>query len=104
MAYTVDYTENVIEFILTNISSERVYNRIDTYRLILAEFPEIGSPYQPYYPAAQTPFPCRWIAVPDTPFTLYYLIADDEEKVVVFHIEHQASDPRSRFSWSTIDW
>lgn len=103
MSYKVDYTENVIEFILTHITSERAYNKIANYRSILTDFPEIGTPYQPHYPAAQPPFPYRWIGIPDTPFTFYYLIEESNEKVIVFHIEHQFANPRKRFDWSVID-
>lgn len=102
MSYKVKYTESVIEFIISEVSSERAYNKIDNYRFVLADFPEIGTSYQPYYPAAQSPFPCRWIAIPDTPFTLYYLIEEKDKKVVVFHIEHQATDPQKRFDRSII--
>ena len=103
MPHSVEYTDNVTEFILSQVTSERVYNKIDSYRFVLADFPEIGTPYQPSYLAAQPAFPCRWIAVPDTPFTLYYLIESTTEKVIVFHIEHRARDPRKHFDWSATD-
>lgn len=103
MAYDVVYTENVIEFILAHISSERVYDKVDSYRFVLSDFPEIGTPYQPYYPAARPPFSCRWVAVPDTPFTLYYLIEIEDARIVVFYIEHQSANPQERFDWSVVD-
>lgn len=98
MAYAVEYTEYVVDFIIDNVESEAVYNRIDSCRDLLAQFPSIGKPYDPVYPAARPPFSCRVIAVPDTPFSLYYLKDDAVEQVVVFYVEHQASNPAYRFA------
>ena len=42
--------------------------------------------------------PCRWIAIPDTPFTIYYVIDYDADEVRVFYIEHQRMNPMGRFS------
>ncbi|MEG0505755.1 MAG: type II toxin-antitoxin system RelE/ParE family toxin, partial [Raoultibacter sp.] len=96
MEYTVIYTEYVIDFIVEQVTSKRVYEKIDGYREVLASFPDIGKPYDPMYRAARPPFPCRSIPVPDTPFTLYYLKDDDCREVVVFFIEHQALNPEYR--------
>lgn len=93
----VVYTRSVVDFMMTEIESERAYDKIDEYRHVLASFPDIGRRYDPYYDAARPPFPCRFIAVPDTPFTLYYAKDDDRRRVTVFHIEHQKANPCTRF-------
>ena len=48
--------------------------------------------------AARLSVPCRWIAIPDTPFTIYYVIDYDADEVRVFYIEHQRMNPMGRFS------
>ena len=96
--YQVIYTQFVIDFMLSEITSKRVYDKIDSYRLILARFPEIGRVYDPYYETARPPFPCRFVAVPDTPFALYYTVDNVTKIVTVFYIEHLRSNPKSRFS------
>lgn len=98
--YEVVYTRSVVDFMMERIESERVYNRIDEYRTVLRRFPDIGGDYLPHYDAARPPFPCKRIAVPDTPFTLYYRKDVEERRVTVFCIEHQRANPRSRFNAS----
>lgn len=98
--YEVAYTRYVIDFMMERIESERVYNRIDEYRTVLSHFPDIGGDYDPHYDAARPPFPCKRIAVPGTPFTLYYRKDEEERRVTIFYIEHQRADPRGRFSAS----
>ena len=65
---------------------------------MLALFPEMGREYDPVYDAARLSIPCRWIAIPDTPFTIYYVIDYDADEVRVFYIEHQRMNPMGRFS------
>ena len=96
--YEVAYTRSVVDFMMAEIESERVYDKVVVYRRALALFPDIGRRYDPHYEAARPPFPCRFIAVPDTPFTLYYTKDDARRRVVVFHIEHQRADPGVRFA------
>ncbi len=88
-------TQSAEEFVEKNVTSERVLARIERACDLLADYPDMGTPYQASYPAAQPPFPCRTLALPDTPFTLYYL--HDDEQVVVFSIEWSAGDPKKRF-------
>ena len=71
---------------------------IDRQRDMLALFPEMGREYDPVYDAARLSVPCRWIAIPDTPFTIYYVIDYDADEVRVFYIEHQRMNPMGRFS------
>lgn len=97
MAYEVLETEYVVEFLIEHVNSPRVYERIVKSRDLVGEYPEMGAPYDPLYPAARPPFPCRRLFVPDTPFVLYYLKDDDSKTVTFFYVEFAASDPRGRF-------
>lgn len=92
------FTDSVRTFILENVFSERVALAIDRQRDMLALFPEMGREYDPVYDAARLSVPCRWIAIPDTPFTIYYVIDYDADEVRVFYIEHQRMNPMGRFS------
>lgn len=92
------FTDSVRTFILENVFSERVALAIDRQRDMLALFPEMGREYDPVYDAARLSIPCRWIAIPDTPFTIYYVIDYDADEVRVFYIEHQRMNPMGRFS------
>lgn len=101
------YTQSAIDFIMQHVSSERVARKLFEYRDLLEQFPDLGAPYQPDYPAAIPPFPCRCIAVPDTPFSLYYLKQEDRRRIVVFCVEFQRQDPNARFSsldWAVVPW
>lgn len=100
--YSVVYAQSVVEFMLSAITSQRVYEKVASYRSLLAAFPEIGTPYHPEYAAARPPFPCRSIPIPDTPFTIYYGIDATRHVIEVFYMEHQNADPRERFSWASI--
>ncbi len=95
--YTVVYAQAVVDFLLNEVTSKRVYERIDRYRTILASFPDLGALYDPVYEAARPPFPCRAIAVPDTPFTLHYAVDEQLRRVSVFAIEHWRINPQTRF-------
>lgn len=96
--WRVSYAQSVIDFIIEHVASERVANKLFEYRQLLQEFPDFGKPYDPDYAAARTPFDCREISVPDTPFTLYYLKQEAEERIIIFCIEFQRTDPNARFS------
>lgn len=87
-------TQFVVDYLMDRVDSKRVYDRIDQYREVLALFPDIGHEYDPTYAAARPPFPCRFVAIPDTPFTLYYTKDEMKCEVVVFYIEHQHANPR----------
>lgn len=105
--WSVSYTRHAIEFLKTVITSERVLRKIFKYRALLQETPDLGRMYDPEYPAARPPFPCRYIPIPDTPFTLYYLKDDEKREIVIFSIDFQRTDPNARFSsfdWECIDW
>lgn len=103
-SYAVEYVSEVEEFILKNVWSKRVYSKIVNYVDLLSYFPDMGTPYNPEYQAAVPPFPCRFIAVPDTPFTLYYIKLVELKKIVVIYIENQGADPNSRFNWQTLSF
>lgn len=100
--WSVQYTEFALQFIRDNVHSKRVAEKIFSYRELLEEFPDIGANYNPQYSAARPPFPCRSIAVPDTPFSLYYLKDEAARRIIIFAIEYNRSDPNSRFSH--VDW
>ena len=97
-AVEVVFANDAVTFLAENIESPRVLARIEQQRSMLELFPEMGRTYRPEYEAAYPPAPCRWIAVPDTPFTLYYHYAAEEKRVVIFYIEHQRMNPMERFS------
>lgn len=97
-AVEVIFANDVVSFLIENIESPRVLARIEQQKGMLELFPEMGRAYQLEYEAAYPPVPCRWIAVPDTPFTLYYHFDEQAQKVVVFSIEHQRMNPMGRFS------
>lgn len=98
MAWRVVYAQSVVDFMIERIETRRAYERVDSYRKILASFPYAGEEYDPYYEAARPAAPCRCIAVPGTPFTLYYAVDEASRTVNVFSIEHQRNDPGARFS------
>ena len=91
-------SNDVVSFLIESIESPRVLARIEQQKGMLELFPEMGRAYQPEYEAAYPSVPCRWVAVPDTPFTLYYHFDTEEQKVAVFYIEHQRMNPMGRFS------
>ena len=99
MAYSVKIAEYAETFILENVTSERVLRRIEDVAEMLGEYPSAVPQYNPDYAAARPPFPCRFLPLPDTPFTLYYLKDDDAREVIIFDIEWTAGDPRRRFSF-----
>ena len=94
----VIFANDVIAFLVENIESPRVLERIEQQKSMLEFFPEMGRTYQPDYEAAYPSVPCRWVTVPDTPFTLYYHFDEKAQKVVIFYIEHQRMNPLGRFS------
>ena len=96
--YKVRYAKSVLEFMRTEIQTRKAYERVDSYRTLLASFPEAGAVYNPYYEAARPPIECRYITVPGTLFTLYYAVDEKAKAVNVFSIEHQRVNPRSLFS------
>ena len=99
MAYAVELTDYAESFLLDNVTSERVLERIERSVEMLAEYPEAGPSYNPDYAAARSPFPCRYLPLSGTPFTLYYLTDDEAQMVTVFDIEWTAGDPRARFTF-----
>lgn len=98
MAYTVLFADSVLEFIDEHVTSERVFARIETYADLLAHHPYIGASYDPVCEAARPPVPCRYVPVPDTPFTLYYAADDDAQVVNVFYLDCSAAEPQRRFA------
>ena len=79
--YKVRYAKSVLEFMRTEIQTRKAYDRVDSYRTILASFPEVGAVYDPYYEAARPPMECRYITVRGTPFTLYYAMGERAKTV-----------------------
>lgn len=97
MAYHVKLANSVLTFIEEHVYSERVLARIETYTELLADYPYLGAVYDPDYPAARPPIPCRHLTIPDTPFTLFYAVNEAAQEVDVFYIDFSAGDPRARF-------
>lgn len=92
------YTASAEAFIVANVRSASTADRIFAARRLLEEFPDMGRVYDPAYPAARPPFPCRVLAVPDTPFDLDYFKEEKTQTLVIFCIEYAAGDPRERFA------
>lgn len=104
--WSVLYTKSALDFFAKNVTSKRVARKIFSYRALLQEVPDLGRAYDPIYPAARPPFPCRVVSIPDTPFDLYYLKDEDNARIVVLCLEFQRVDPNARFSslnWGSID-
>lgn len=103
--WSVVYTRAAIDFIMAEVHSQRVADKLFSYRELLEAVPDLGRAYDPSYPAARPPFPCRYAAVPDTPFLLFYLKDEENRRLIVFCIEYQRVDPSARFSGMPgIDW
>lgn len=98
MAYLVRLTEYAEGLLTEWITSERVFEKVEHTADLLAQYPALGHAYDPRCAAAAPPFPCRCIAVSDTPFTLYYLIDGDAQTVTIISIEWSAGDPAKRFT------
>lgn len=96
-AVEVVFSNEAATFLDEQIESLRVLRRIEKYIRALAAFPEMGQRYVPGYEAARPPMLCRWIAIPSTPFTIYYHFSEATKRIVVLSIEHQRSDPQERF-------
>lgn len=91
------FSNEASTFLDEHIESPRALRRIEKYIRALAAFPEMGQRYIPDYEAARPPMLCRWIAIPSTPFTIYYHFSEAAKRVVVLSIEHQRTDPQERF-------
>lgn len=87
---------------MEHVTSERVARKVFSYRELLETTPDLGRSYDPLYPAARPPFPCRVVSVPDTPFDLYYIKEEERRRIVVICLEFQRIDPHARFS--RINW
>lgn len=98
MSCEVLLTQRAESFLLENVTLERVMRRIEETVELLGAYPLIGKAYDPSYPAARPPFPCRFLQVSDTPFTLYYLFDEEAGVVTVFDVVWSAGDPRRRFA------
>lgn len=96
-AVEVVFSNEAATFLDEQIESLRVLGRIEKHIRTLAAFPEMGQRYVPDYEAARPPMLCRWIAIPSTPFTIYYHFSEAARRIVVLSIEHQRSDPQERF-------
>ena len=104
-----DEKSSEVELILANdtavfldehVENPRVLNRIEKYLRALSAFPEMGQEYSPAYEASRPPIPCRWIAIPSTPFTIYYHFFEEAKRIVVLYVEDQRASPNKRFSQS----
>ncbi len=60
------------------------------YRLALKLFPRSGDWYTAPPEKPPLPFPCRALEIAGAPYTMYYLV-DEEAEVVVLHFEPQAA-------------
>ena len=96
-AIEIVFSDEAASFLDEQIESLRVLRRIEKYVRALATFPEMGQRYVPDYEAARPPMLCRWVAIPSTPFTIYYHFSEVAKKIVVLSIEHQRTDPQDRF-------
>ena len=96
--YASQATPSVLEFLRVNVTSDRVLSHIERCFELIADFPSIGKAYEPSYAAARPPFSCRQFAVPDTPFTVYYVKDDERRLVTFFCVDFQRADPTLRFS------
>lgn len=96
-AIEIVFSYEAATFLDEQIESLRVLRRIEKYVRALATFPEMGQRYVPDYEAARPPMLCRWVAIPSTPFTIYYHFSEAAKKIVVLSIEHQRTDPQDRF-------
>ena len=88
---------DVVTFLDEHVESPRVLNRIEKYLRALRTFPEMGQEYSPTYETSWPPIPCRWIAIPSTPFTIYYHFFEEAKRIVILYIENQRSNPNKRF-------
>ncbi len=95
--FKVELTDSAELFLLENVSREETLARIERSVEMLAEFPFAGPEYLPDYPAATPPFPCRYLPLSGTPFTLYYLVDEQRSLVQVIDIEWSAGNPKKRF-------
>lgn len=98
--YQVVFANSVLDFIEEHVSSERVLAKIEQYEELLSQYPALGAPCDPDYPAARPPITCRRLPIPETPFTLYYAIEEEHEQINVFYIEFRGANPTERFSYS----
>ena len=106
-AWKVLYAKSALRFIEENVWGERVLRKIFDCRELLESMPDLGRPCDPAYPAARPPFPCREIAIPDTPFSLHYIKQEETRQIVILCLEFQRVDPNARFSsinWGVVDW
>lgn len=97
MPYAVEMSDWALDFIDKHVTRETVFARIEWAIDILGEYPAFGPSYEPGYAAARPPFPCRYLPLSDTPFTLYYVKDDESKKVTIIDIEWSAGDPLKRF-------
>lgn len=97
--WKVSYTRHAVSFIKNNIKNKRIAEQVFGYRKLLETMPDLGRNYDPEYPAAKPPFPCRYIAIPDTPFTMYYLKNEATQEIVIFSIDHQRKNSEAWFAF-----
>ena len=97
VSYKVEITDYAADFIEQNVALESVLRRFEWAVEMLSAFPFLGPAYDPEYIAARPPFPCRYLPLPDTPFTLYYTVDEAALRVTIIDIEWSAGDPRKRF-------
>lgn len=96
-AIDIVFSNEAATFLDEQIESLRVLKRIEKHIRTLTTFPEMGQRYVPDYEAARLPMLCRWIAIPSTPFTIYYHFSEAAKRIVVLSVEHQWSEPQERF-------
>lgn len=104
MVSSAYYTTEAIQVIAEQVYSEQVLEKMEHLRALLETAPELGRVYDPAYPAAKPPFECRVLAVPDSPFALYYVVDEEHEEIIIFHAENPRMDPEERFAYAVMPW
>ena len=83
-------------YAFADVYRERVRARIEQLVGFLAEHPLYGEEYDPYYPAARPPVPCRVFFCGR--YGIYYHVDESQHMVVVLTIEDTRMSPMGRFS------
>ncbi len=93
--FAVELTDEAF-FSYVSIASERLFEHVDTDIGLLETNPYLGRVYDPVYDAARPDFPCRVLYCEH--YGIYYRVDDKLHRIVVFAIEDQRRNPKSRFS------
>ena len=97
VSYKVEITDYALDFIERNVALKSALRRFEWAVEMLSAFPSLGPVYDPEYIAARPPFPCRYLPLPDTPFTLYYTVDEAAFRVTIVDLEGSPGVTRKRF-------